>query len=127
MEKPLKSTTLSIIQGLFFVNAGIWLILSAYTLLRLTAKYPGDQIAYVIIGVMMLGNAAAMLLSGWGLSQAPRLAFPFGFLVLLVNIPLTLTDEFGLVDLVTLILDLVLLGMLVVNRKRFYSKSKQEL
>ena len=120
MVNALKLKVVPVTQALFFINAGIWVVLGFDILLRMTPKYPDMQVAYLIIGVLMLGNAAAMLLSGWGLDRFPRLAFPFGILVLLVNIPLTVTDEFGVWDLITLAIDLALLGLMVANRKRFY-------
>jgi hypothetical protein len=119
MVDALKPRIVPVIQGLFFINAGIWLVIAINTLLRMTLKYPDLILGYSIIGVLMLGNTAAMLLSGWGLDRFPRLAFPFGILVLLVNIPLTVTDEFGVSDLVTLLIDLALLGLMVVNRRLF--------
>jgi hypothetical protein len=105
---------------LFFINAGLWLILAATSILHMTQEYPGQMAMYTIIGVLMVGNAFAMFLSGWGLVCYPWLFYPLGLVVLLVNIPLTLTDEFGFFDLVTLVIDLALLALLVTQRKKFY-------
>ncbi len=122
-----KPKIAQVIQGLFFINTGIWLVIGIFTLLRMTQKYPDLVVVYAIIGVLMLGNAAAMLVSGWGLSRFPRLAFPFGILLLLVNIPLSVSDELGAVDLITLAIDLLLLGLLVANRRLFDPNQRASL
>ena len=127
MVSALKLKIVPVIQSLFFINTGIWIVLGINILLSMTQKYPDQTVAYIIIGVLMLGNAAAMLLSGWGLTRFPRLAFPFSILVLLVNIPLSVTDEFGAVDLITLLIDLVLLGLLVTNRRLFNQNQRASL
>ncbi len=61
----------------------------------------------------MIGNAGAMLAAGIGIGRRRRLNYGFAFLVLAVNIVLTLTDQFGLLDVVTLVIDLILLGLLI--------------
>ena len=69
-----------------------------------------------MIGILMFGNAAAMLLAGLGLATRRRLAFYFAIFILLVNIILTLTDQFGALDLATLVIDAILLGILFASR-----------
>jgi hypothetical protein len=39
--------------------------------------------------------------------------------VLIVNLVLTLTDQVGLLDWITLLIDLVLVGLLLANRKSY--------
>ncbi len=40
-------------------------------------------------------------------------------MVLLVNIILTITDEFGILDFATLVFDVLLLGFLVITRSHY--------
>jgi len=80
---------------------------------------PGMLVTPVIISILMVVNAAAMVLSGIGIGRQKRVFLFFAILVLLVNILLTFTDQFGFFDLVTLILDFILVFLLVVNRKIF--------
>jgi hypothetical protein len=120
MEMDKRAWAVPITRFLFYINAGLWLILAANSILHMTQEYPGHMAMYAFLGVLMVGNAAAMLLCGWGLVRYPWLFYPLGLVVLLVNIPLTLTDEFGFFDLVTLIIDLALLALLVTQRKKFY-------
>ena len=79
----------------------------------------GQQSAALIVGILMVGNAGAMLVSGIGLGKRSRLFYLFALGVLLVNLVLTVTDEFGLLDLLTGVLDLALLGLLITIRDRY--------
>jgi len=106
-------------QLLFVLNAIIWFLLGIFTLIRLSDGSSERAMTMLVIGVMMFGNAAAMLISGWGIGRGQKIFYYLALAVLFVNIVLTFTDEFGLLDLLTLIVDLVLLGFLLAARKRF--------
>lgn len=75
----------------------------------------GDNttVTTLVVSLLMIGNAGAMLAAGIGIGRRRRLNYGFAFLVLAVNIVLTLTDQFGLLDVVTLVIDLILLGLLI--------------
>lgn len=109
-------------QGLFFLNALIWLGFGLYTLWGMAGRYPGHITVY-IIGILMLGNVGAMLLSGFLLGRQNNWFFYFAIFVLVINIILTVTDQFGFFDFITLVIDLVLLGILISIRKQYFSKS----
>ncbi|MBP6470897.1 MAG: hypothetical protein KBE23_14785 [Chloroflexi bacterium] len=47
------------------------------------------------------------------------MGFYVALAVLLVNIVLTVTDQFGLFDLLTLLLDLIILALLLAGRRQF--------
>jgi len=76
--------------------------------------------AWVLAG-LMAGNAGAMLLIGWGLAKQKKGFFYLAVVVLAANIVLTVTDEFGLFDLMVLLIDLVLLVLLIATRTRYLS------
>jgi hypothetical protein len=103
-------------QALFFANALIWLILGIASLVRLAS---GQGLTPVIIAVLMFGNAGAMLVSGLGIGTRQRRYFYLALAVLAVNILLTFTDQFGLLDFVTLVIDLALLALLVTSRAHY--------
>ena len=60
-----------------------------------------------------------MLGMGVGLGKRQRRFYYLAILVLAVTIILTFTDEFGLLDLLTLIMDGVLLGLLIATRAAY--------
>lgn len=64
-----------------------------------------------------------MIFSGWGIGRTQKGLYFLAIAVLIVNIILTITDEFGILDLVTLIIDLVLLGILLAIRNQYTGDS----
>ncbi len=80
--------------------------------------------ATVIIATLMLGNTAAMWVSGYGLGKNRKIYYYFGTIVLIVNLVLTLTDQVGLFDWITLVIDLVLVGLLLATRTSFLHLSE---
>ena len=66
----------------------------------------------------MFGNAGAFLFCGFTIGIRKPILFWFSVLVLVVNILLTVTDQFGWLDLITILVDLVILGFLMVGRKK---------
>ena len=107
-------------QALFYLNTATWVILGVWSLLRIANGSPVGPITAAIIAILMFGNAAAMLLCSFGLGKQQARYFTLALVVLIVNIVLTVTDEFGLWDFITLVLDIVLLVLLVVTRKRYF-------
>ena len=119
MSTVIKSPSLiKVAQGLFFLNAAIWLLFGAVSLLRM-ANNSSQIVAALIISVLMLGNVGAMLMAGVGIGKRNQWFYYFGLAVLAINIILTITDEFGVFDLITLILDLVLVGLLIAMKSYY--------
>jgi hypothetical protein len=104
-------------QGLFFLNAAIWLVFGIASVVRLAGN-AGQGVTAVVIAILMFGNAGSMALSGALLGKRRMLFHLFALAVLAANVVLTFTDQFGAFDLITLIIDLVLLGILIVGRKQ---------
>ncbi len=104
-------------QALFFLNAAIWLLFGVWSVLRLSAATSGHALTAVVVAILMFGNAAAMLWSGVTIAKRQKRFYALALAVLLVNIVLTFTDQFGLLDLLTLLLDLVLLGVLLAGAR----------
>jgi hypothetical protein len=109
-------------QALFFLNAAIWLVFGIVSLVRLAGEASGMMVTLLIVALLMFGNAAAMLCSGWGLARRQRRWYYLALAVVVVNVVLTVTDQFGFFDLVTLLIDLVLMGLLLAIRKRYTSR-----
>jgi hypothetical protein len=116
------NTKLIVARALFFVNTLIWLGLAAYVLYDM-AVINTNRLPAILVGVFMLGNAAMMLVSAIMLGKRQTWAYYFAILVLAVNIILTFTDQFGFWDLLTLIIDLILFGILLSIRKPYLSNS----
>lgn len=111
-----KPKSVRIAQALFILNAVIWLAFGTVTLARTVSTHPDTAITKVAVGLMMFGNAGAMLTSAAGIGGRRKSWYYFAFAVLVVNIILTFTDQFGFFDFATLVIDLVLIGLLIATR-----------
>lgn len=118
-------TSVKAAQVLFFLLGIIWIAFGAATLVRMFNSGTNLTITLWIIALLMFGNARALLFLGWGIGRQNRIFFSMGILVLGANILLTVTDEFGTFDLITLILNLVLLVLLIVTRSRYLSINEE--
>ena len=116
---PNAPTSVKAAQALFFANAVIWLLLGITSLGRLAGSSTGQTTAMLMVVLLMFGNASAMLVAGAGIGKQHRLFYTFGLAVLAINIILTVTDQFGLLDFITLAIDVVLLALLLVTRARY--------
>jgi hypothetical protein len=105
-------------QALFILNAVIWAVIGIMSLTRLGSTLSDQPAMALILSILMFGNAAAMLWCGWAIGRQKMLYIYLAMSVLIVNLSLTITDQFGFLDLVTLLIDLVLLVVLVVLRNR---------
>jgi hypothetical protein len=107
------------VQTLFFLNTGIWVGLGVWSLVNPAVVNLNSKMAGLIIAVLMFGNALAMLVCGIGLGKRQKRFFYLALTVLLINIILTVTDQFGILDLLTLVIDLALLGILIADRHSY--------
>jgi lysylphosphatidylglycerol synthetase-like protein (DUF2156 family) len=115
---------LKITRTLFYLNATIWLAIGLLSLARLERGGVTPMWVQGFIALLILANAGAMLLAGWGLGRRRRLTYLFALAVVLVNILLTFTDQVGFLDWITLALDVVILGFLIVVWKIFYNPGR---
>jgi hypothetical protein len=95
-------------------------------LTRLTRQYPEQKLSYAIVALLMFGNVAAMLVSAWLAGKRWKWGYFLALAVLLANILLTFTDQFGFLDLVTLLLDLAILGLLLGQRAWYLSRRLED-
>ena len=109
---------LKLVQSLLYVNAALWVVIGIYTLWRMNLGGNLDGMDAIFVGMLMFGNAFILALAAVGLGERTRLTFLFAFLILAVNSLLTITDQVGLVDLLTLTLNLLTLVLLVIYRKQ---------
>ena len=124
MKDKLKPAPVKIAAGLFLLIGVIWIIFSLITMFRSATKPSLPAGLFWILVVLMVGNGLLLIGTGWGVYQRRPLFYWFGLVWLLVNIILTFTDQFGFFDLVTLFIDLGIVGLLVFRRKQFYSREK---
>ena len=93
-------------RALFFLMGAVWLLFGLISLLRNPALF-------------MFINAALSFLIGWGVGNQVRRYFYFGILFIVANILLSATDVFSLFDIITLVIDLILLVLLLLTRAHY--------
>jgi hypothetical protein len=120
MVQEKKINWLKVVQALLGLYALIWLSLAISNLLRLAGSSEQPPFVFVLVGVFMFGNAALLLISGWLLGKRHTAAYLLALAVLLVNIVLTFSDQFGTLDLLTLLFDLLILALLLWKRTWFF-------
>jgi len=107
-----------IVRALFLLTVAILVVFGIGSLLRINVS-PNRAILYVFYALIMFGDAAIMFFCALQLNKKTMWAYYLSVLVLALNIVLTILDQFGLVDLFFLLLNLVTLIALVMDRKEF--------
>lgn len=112
---PLRFTRL-----LFFLNTILWLAFGISTVVGVVSSYQEDTLMQWMVAIMMFGNAYAMMISGIGILSRRKIFYLLALTVIIVNIILTFTDQFGLFDFITLVINAVILVILVASWGRFF-------
>jgi hypothetical protein len=114
----MKQIPNSLVQYSFFLTALVLAGFGANSLTR-SSPTPDMESIYKVYAVLMLGDALAMFLCGLFLNKKIPVVFWFAVTIVSLNIILTICDQFGLVDLLFVILNTSTLGLLVNLRKEF--------
>lgn len=86
--------------------------------MRIGNDSPVNALTLWGIAILMLGNTAAFLWCSWAIQKQPSW-YRYAIIgILSVNIILTFTDQLGIFDLLTLLLDIVLLGLMLILHQR---------
>lgn len=109
-------------QALFLLIGLVWILLGVVTLIRQT----GGAVAAVIIALLMVANAAVMLWLAWGIGQQSRRFYLLALAVLAVNIVLSITDQVGIWDLISLGVTLALFVLLLATRSHYLGGREQK-
>lgn len=115
---PDRPLAVLVAQALYYTMGAIWFLLSLLTLVDIPA---GQQVMAWILAVLMFGNGLVFILFGWLTGRQRRRILYLGLAFLALNILLTLTDEFGILDLLTLLVDLALVVLLLATRRLYRS------
>lgn len=111
-KKEKTSRLLFIVRVLFILATILWLSNAVVSLVRLRPFTSEMGITPLIVPSLMVGNAAAMLLSSIGISKQRNFFFYFAIGMLLINILLASLEKILLFDLIIILLDMLLLALL---------------
>jgi hypothetical protein len=115
MEKNQNSIMLKLTQALFFANAIVWFLFGIISLIRVIEVSSGIR---WILTIMMIANAAVLVWFGITIVEGLTQVFFLAIVYTALNIVLSITDQFGWVDFLVLLLNLCLLVLLFVTRRR---------
>lgn len=115
MDRFPSSRGLKLTQAMFFINALTWFIFGVLSMIL--ALKTGTPTRWVIT-LLMIANAGGMFWFGLMISGRRNRIFFLAILFVSLNVVFTITDQFGWIDALILLLNLCLLGLLFVTRKR---------
>jgi len=121
MANPRAPRAVVTAQILFFILAATWLLFGVLSLIRMVNGATDQTITMWVVAVLVVVNAGAMLVAGLGCGSGNRLFYYFALVLLVANLVLTVTDQFEIFDLITLLIDAALLVLLMATRKRYLS------
>ena len=114
----MKFSNFQIARYLFLLTAAVLVVFGVGSLLRIGVK-PENTSLYTFYGLLMLGDAAVMAFCAWQLPKRTKFIFYFSVFVLAFNIFPTIFDQFGLADLLFVLLNVATLVSLFLARKEF--------
>jgi hypothetical protein len=102
-----------LVRALFGVLGAFWLVVGGFAVSG--ALDFGLPEGARILGILMLGNGAALVAAGWVSLRGHRVVDFLAVLLVLVNAVPSLTDEVGVLDVASLAVNGTLLGLLVAG------------
>jgi len=127
MGKNQPSKLLNLTRILFFVNAAVWLVFGALSVFQ---YFEDGSLPRLIYEGLMIANAVFMIWFGVMIVTGRNWVFFLAILYMAVNVVLSVTDQFGWIDALILLLNLVILGLLFLARqklKRVQTESSGEV
>jgi hypothetical protein len=114
----MKFTPLQLARYLFLLTVAVLVVFGIGSLLRIGTN-PDRTYLYVFYALLMFGDAAIMLFCALQLEKRTGLVFYLSVAVLALNIFLTIFDQFGLADMLFVVLNLFALFALFTSRREF--------
>ena len=114
----MKRNLPTLVQYLFFFTAIVLMALGVGSIFR-AGSNPNMKLIYMVYAILTLGDALAMLACGLLIRARKTAIFWSAAALLSLHIVLTIFDQFGLVDLLFVLLNLLILGLLIALRREF--------
>jgi hypothetical protein len=114
MNHPPKSVSTTLI--FIILNAAFWLVYAFIMAFGGIRSLAASSVVKWIMTILALGSSVALVGTAFFLGKRNRLAFYFGLVILAIIAILSVTDEFGLLDLFSLLISLIPLGLMLRDR-----------
>lgn len=125
MTKPPVLFSAAVI--LILLNGLIWLVFSLIVAAEWHPAMPDSELVRWGMSLLALLNAAALLVLSILLRRRTIIAFYLTLALLFVVLLLTLADDFGLSDLIVLVITLAPIVMLLKERTWYFNRQKSSL
>ena len=113
---------LRITQYLILLNGAIWAGFAIFTLLTRNDSHTGISTATWIMSTLALASALALAVVILLLRQHRRSGYYLGLILLTLIAILSITDQVGLLDVLSLLISLAPLILLIRDRKWYLQK-----
>lgn len=110
------------ISYLFYFKALVWITLAFFYLSRHLS--PNENVVYWVVAGLLFVNSISYAVLGYLLKQNFRWVFWLSLVLVAGNILLTITDQVGWVDWMSLATDLALVVLLLWYRKEWLSSKR---
>ncbi|KKP69383.1 hypothetical protein A2X44_04495 [candidate division CPR3 bacterium GWF2_35_18] len=110
---------MSVVQILLYIKSATWIILSVIYFFTLYERYADQTFLIAIISVMMFVNGIIMIVLAFLLKKKIQLIYYGTIVYMFVNIILAFADQFGLTDLLALLIDVAIVVLLIRGKKEF--------
>ena len=114
MNRPPVSVLVTLI--LILLNAAFWLGFAILVATGAIGSIPSASVIQWVMAILALVSAVALAGIAFFLRRRNRFAFYFGLALLALIAVLSIADQVGLLDLFTLLVNLVALGLMVRDR-----------
>ncbi len=84
------------------------------------------RVSTLAVSLLMFADALIYLFVAWGIRRRSKPIFLFALFFVTINAVLAITDQFGLLDLLVLLPDLVILALLLATRDAFTPKPRTD-
>ncbi|MGA9398378.1 MAG: hypothetical protein WBV22_08990 [Anaerolineaceae bacterium] len=121
-----KSILFVIARDFILLNAFIWLVFAVLVGIGVLPFNMGPAALRVVLAVLALIAGATLLVLYYFLGKHNRPAYYLTLIMLIGIIILTFTDEFGLADLIYLVIALVPFVLLLASRRWYFRDSRQK-
>jgi len=116
----MKPSAFQATRYLFLFTVAVLVVFGIGSLLQIFTN-PDRAVLYVFYAVVTFGDAVLMGFCAWQLPKRTKFMFYFSIFVLALNIIPTIFDQFGLADLLFVLLNIATLVPLIISRKEFHS------
>ena len=114
----MKLSPFQLARYFFLFTVAVLFVFGISSLLRIGGN-PSRIGLYIFYALAMFGDAVLMGFCAWQLPKRTRFIFFFSVFVLALNIIPTIFDQFGLADLLFVLLNIATLVPLISARKEF--------